>query len=44
VLKRFSGAEKKELEFAVDLAADAAEALLSDGLEPAQNKFHALSG
>jgi PTH1 family peptidyl-tRNA hydrolase len=44
VLKRFSGAEKKELEFAVDLAADATEALLSDGLEPAQNKFHALSG
>jgi PTH1 family peptidyl-tRNA hydrolase len=44
VLKRFSGAEKKELEFAVDLAADAAEALLTDGLEPAQNRFHALSG
>ena len=44
VLKRFSGAERKELEFAVDLAADAAEALLADGLEPAQNRFHALSG
>lgn len=44
VLKRFSGAEAKELEFAVDLAADAAEALLLDGLEPAQNRFHALSG
>jgi peptidyl-tRNA hydrolase, PTH1 family len=44
VLKRFSGSEKKELEFAVDLAADAAEALLADGLEAAQNKFHALSG
>ena len=43
VLKRFSGAERKELEFAVDLAADAAEALLRDGLEPAQNRFHALS-
>jgi PTH1 family peptidyl-tRNA hydrolase len=38
VLKRFSGTEKKELEFAVDLAADAAEALLTDGLEPAQSK------
>ena len=37
-------AERKELEFAVDLAADAAEALLRDGLEPAQNRFHALSG
>ncbi|MBN9101830.1 MAG: aminoacyl-tRNA hydrolase [Pseudonocardia sp.] len=44
VLKRFSGAERKELDFAVDLAADAAEALLSDGLEPTQNRFHALSG
>jgi peptidyl-tRNA hydrolase, PTH1 family len=44
VLKRFSGTERKELQFAVDLAADAAEALLSDGLEPAQNRFHALSG
>lgn len=44
VLKRFSGAERKELEFAVDLAADAAEALLRDGLEPAQNRFHALPG
>jgi peptidyl-tRNA hydrolase, PTH1 family len=44
VLKRFSGAERKELEFAVDLAADATEALLSDGLEPTQNRFHALSG
>ena len=44
VLKRFSGAERKELGFAVDLAADAAEALLADGLEPAQNRFHALSG
>lgn len=44
VLKRFSGAEAKEFDFAVDLAADAAEALLTDGLEPAQNRFHALSG
>ncbi|NMH98495.1 aminoacyl-tRNA hydrolase [Pseudonocardia acidicola] len=44
VLKRFSGAERKDLEFAVDLAADAAEALLHDGLEPTQNRFHALSG
>ena len=44
VLKRFSGAERKELDFAVDLAADATEALLTDGLEPTQNRFHALSG
>ncbi|MGI5126104.1 aminoacyl-tRNA hydrolase [Pseudonocardia sp. CA-107938] len=44
VLKRFSAVEAKELDFAVDLAADATESLLADGLEPAQNKFHALSG
>jgi PTH1 family peptidyl-tRNA hydrolase len=44
VLKRFTGAESKELDLAVDLAADAAEALLAEGLEPAQNRFHALSG
>jgi peptidyl-tRNA hydrolase, PTH1 family len=44
VLKRFSATERKELELAVDLAADAAEALLADGLERAQNRFHALSG
>lgn len=44
VLKRFSGAERKELDFAVDLAADATQALLDDGLEAAQNRFHTLSG
>jgi peptidyl-tRNA hydrolase, PTH1 family len=44
VLKRFSAMERKEVEFAVDLAADAVEALLADGLEPAQNRFHAVSG
>jgi peptidyl-tRNA hydrolase, PTH1 family len=44
VLKRFTGAESKELDLAVDLATDAAEALLAEGLEPAQNRFHALSG
>jgi len=44
VLKRFSGTERKELDVAVDLAADATEALLADGLERAQNRFHALSG
>ena len=43
VLKRFSGAEAKELDLGVDLAADAAEALLADTLEAAQNRFHALS-
>ena len=44
VLKRFSATEAKELDLAIDLAADAAEALLTEGLEPAQNRFHALSG
>lgn len=44
VLKRFSTPERKELDFAVDLAADATEALIEHGLEPAQNRFHALSG
>lgn len=44
VLKRFSGVESTELDLGVDLAADAAEMLLSEGLEPAQNRFHPLSG
>ncbi|MCW0213328.1 MAG: aminoacyl-tRNA hydrolase [Pseudonocardia sp.] len=44
VLKRFSPVERKEVEFALDLAADATEALLQEGLEPTQNRFHALSG
>jgi len=43
VLRRFSGAERTEADFAVDLCADAVEALLAEGLEPAQNRFHALS-
>jgi PTH1 family peptidyl-tRNA hydrolase len=43
VLRRFSAAERVELDVAVELAADAVEALLADGLEPAQNRFHALS-
>jgi PTH1 family peptidyl-tRNA hydrolase len=41
VLKDFSGAERKDLDLEVDRAADAVEALLSDGLESAQNVFHA---
>src|ERR1044071_2324784 len=40
VLKRWSGAERKELEVSVELAADAVEALAVEGLEPAQNRFH----
>ncbi|MCU1677867.1 MAG: peptidyl-tRNA hydrolase [Frankiales bacterium] len=41
VLKDFSGAERKELPFHVDRAADAVEGILSTGLEPAQNAFNA---
>lgn len=43
VLRRFSAAERKEVEVAVELAADAVEALLTEGLEPTQNRFHALT-
>ena len=41
VLRDFSAAERKELDFSVVYAADAVEALLADGLESAQNAFHA---
>ncbi len=40
VLREFSAAERKELAYLVDRAADAAEALISRGLEEAQNTFH----
>lgn len=40
VLKDFAAAEKKELGFHVDRAADAVEALLTGLLEAAQNTFH----
>lgn len=40
VLKRFTAAERKELDFAVDLAADATELLLESGLLAAQNRYH----
>jgi len=40
VLKDFSAAERKELPFAIDRAADATEALLTKGLIEAQNQFH----
>ena len=40
VLRDFSAAERKELPFVLDRAADAVEALLADGLEAAQNAFH----
>jgi PTH1 family peptidyl-tRNA hydrolase len=40
VLKDFGAAERKELGFHVDRAADAAEALLTGPLEAVQNVFH----
>ena len=42
VLRDFSASERKELPATVDTAADAVETLLVNGLEAAQNKFHAL--
>jgi PTH1 family peptidyl-tRNA hydrolase len=40
VLSDFSGAERKELEFLVDRAADVVEAIVVEGVEWAQNKYH----
>jgi PTH1 family peptidyl-tRNA hydrolase len=40
VLSDFSTAERKELEFLVDRAADAVELVVQRGLEPAQNLYH----
>ncbi|GAA2797408.1 aminoacyl-tRNA hydrolase [Crossiella cryophila] len=42
VLKDFSSVERKELALLIDQCADAVEALAADGLEAAQNRFHAL--
>jgi PTH1 family peptidyl-tRNA hydrolase len=40
VLRDFGAAERKDLGFHVDRAADAVEALLAEGLERAQNTFN----
>jgi peptidyl-tRNA hydrolase, PTH1 family len=40
VLSDFSGVERKELEFLVDRAADVVEAIVLEGVEWAQNKYH----
>jgi len=40
VLSDFSAAERKELDFLVDRTADATEALITKGLEWAQNAYH----
>jgi PTH1 family peptidyl-tRNA hydrolase len=39
-LRDFTATERKELELIVDRAADAVEAIIVRGLEPAQNVFH----
>jgi len=41
VLREFAAAERKELAYLIDRAADAVQALLAKGLEAAQNEFHA---
>ena len=40
VLKDFSSAERKELDYFVDRAADAVESLVVDGLERAQSTYN----
>jgi peptidyl-tRNA hydrolase, PTH1 family len=40
VLSDFGGVERKDLEFLVDRAADIAEAVVVEGVEWAQNKYH----
>ncbi|MGV9313348.1 aminoacyl-tRNA hydrolase [Streptomyces sp. NPDC003691] len=40
VLKDFSGAERKELDYFVDRAADSVEALVTEGLERAQSTYN----
>jgi PTH1 family peptidyl-tRNA hydrolase len=41
VLRDFGAAEKKELPFLIDYAADAVELMVDEGLLAAQQKFHA---
>ena len=40
VLSDFGSAERKELDFLVDRAADVVEAIVAEGVEWAQNKYH----
>ena len=40
VLRDFSTAERKDLPFFIDRAADATEMLIRQGLAPAQNEYH----
>jgi PTH1 family peptidyl-tRNA hydrolase len=43
VLRDFATPERKELPVLVDRAADAVEALVAEGLEQTQNRFHSLA-
>jgi len=40
VLHDFVGAERKELDFLIDRAADMVESVVVNGVEPTQNKYH----
>ena len=40
VLSDFAAAERKELEFLVDRAADVVESVVTKGVEPTQNAYH----
>ena len=40
VLREFSATERKDIGYLIDRAADAASAIVTDGLEAAQNAFH----
>jgi PTH1 family peptidyl-tRNA hydrolase len=40
VLSDFGAAQRKELDFLVDRAADVVESVITIGVEPTQNKFH----
>ncbi len=42
VLGDFGAAQRKELDFLVDRAADVVESVIDIGVEPTQNKYHAL--
>lgn len=40
VLRRFQPAEREEIDVVLERAAEAIESLVTDGLEPTQNRFH----
>ncbi|SEG47063.1 peptidyl-tRNA hydrolase [Thermomonospora echinospora] len=44
VLRDFSATERKELDLHVEVAADAVEMVLAEGLQAAQNAYHARTG